>query len=295
MLAVLAFSVFSCQDTLVPDNQMNDDQKELIIEEALQSTILDDLLRDIDIYSALGEGWTKSAEIEGGCPIITIERPGSAPFWPRKITLDFGDGCEKNGKVKSGIMVIEKSGPWKESGSKREVTFDNYKVDNLLIEGKKELTNITEGDGNPTFKIEANLTLTSKSDSGKVVIVTRKVEKEQEWISGFNDKDVPKQVYLTGQSDIVKTVGDEEKTIKKEFTSILIVSGCRFPQTGVTDFKVNTFDGLELEFALDYGTEGVASDKCKESCDCIATLTSGDQSEDIDLSAKWWKKARGDK
>lgn len=295
LLAVLSLTIFSCQKSMVDDEQISENQKELIIEETIQSTILDDLLSDIDLYSELGEGWAKSAEIEGGCPLVTIERPGSAPFWPRKITLDFGDGCEKNGKVKSGIMVIEKSAPWKDSGAKREVTFDNYKVDDVSIEGKKELKNITEDGGNPTFKIEANLTLTSKNDSGEVIVVTRKVEKEQEWLAGFGDRAIPNQISLTGESNIVKTVGSDEKTIKKEFNAILIVQGCRFPQSGVTDFKVKTYDGLELQFALDYGTEGSAGEKCKENCDCYATLSSGDGSEDIDLSDKWWKKARESK
>jgi len=291
---------FSCQENLDNDGLKNSDQKELIIDEALQATIIEELLQDVDMYSELGESLTKSAEIEGGCPMVTIERPGSKPFWPRTITLDFGEGCEKNGKMKSGIMVIEKSAPWHESGSVRKVTFENYMVDDIAIEGEKTITNITGEGEHPTFEIKAKLVLTSVNKQDKKVVVTREVIKIQEWLAGYRQRGVRNHILITGESEIVRKVGEgeeaDEKTIEKGYNSLLIVQGCRFPQSGVTDFEVNTFDGLELEFSLDYETTGAGGDRCQENCDCIATLSWGNEDnggyEVIDLSDKWWKKAR---
>lgn len=296
IFTLLFLTGISCQDNLVNNNQKKDDQKELIIDEVLQSVFVDELLQEIDIYSELGESLTKSAEIEGGCPMVTIERPGSEPFWPRTITLDFGEGCEKNGKIKSGIMVIEKSAPWNKPGALRKVTFQNYAVDGVSIAGEKELVNISEKEGDPTFEIKAELILTHVNKDGKEVVVTREVSKTQEWLEGYRDKEVLNQILLTGKSEIVRKVGDAEKTIEKEYNSILIVQGCRFPQSGVTRFEVNTYDDLKLEFAMDYGTSGSEETKCGENCDCTATLSWGTEdeggSEDIDLSVRWWKKAR---
>lgn len=292
LLALFSLVVFSCQnDGDVQPEQISEEQKDLIIDEALQSAILDDLLQDIDTYSLLGEG-LKSAET-GGCPALTIQRPGSKPYWPRTIKLDFGDGCEKNGKMKSGIMKIEKSGPWYESGSKRTVTFENYMVDGMSIDGEKVIENVTVGDGAPTFSIDAKLDLAWVKNDTLNITVHREIYKTQKWTFGFRNKDIKGQIVLNGNSEIVKTINGEVKTIEKTYTDISIVFGCRFPQAGVTEFEVKTYNGVELDFALDYGIEAEASEKCRKECDCIATLIIEEtDSENIDLSARWWKQVK---
>lgn len=300
VLAFLVSALFSCEEKLVENNNLSEVEKDLVIDEALQSAIMDELLSDIDVYSNLGEGWTKSAEMEGGCPAVTIERPGSAPFWPRTITLDFGDGCDKGGKTISGIMVIEKTGPWTETGSIRKITFDGYTVDGVVFSGEKSIKNITETEGKPTFEIKADVNLhyvkITENETGEKneveVLVKREDDKTQVWLNGFGQRDAVKEISISGESKIKKEVGDVSKKIDKKFNDILLVQGCRFPQAGITGFEVKTFDDLKLEFALDYNSTGQASDKCKENCDCIATLISAEGSEDIDLSARWWKKAR---
>jgi hypothetical protein len=294
-LFLFSFILFSCQDDGdIPNNLTSEEQKELIIDEVLQSAVLDDLLQDIDTYSLFAEG-LKSAET-GGCPEVTIQRPGSAPFWPQTITLDFGEGCEKFSKIKSGKMMIEKSGPWYEAGSVRRVTFENFVVDGMSIDGVKEIENITAGIGNPTFAIGAELEMEWAKNDTLIVSVSRVINKTQEWVFGFMDKDVKSQIILNGEEEIVRTVNGEQKTIEKKYNDISIVFGCRFPQSGVSEFNVLTSDGLKLDFTLDYGAEGEAGEKCSEDCDCLATLTLDDgTSEDIDLSNRWWKQASNQK
>lgn len=284
--------LFSCQDDGENlDNATSADQIELIIDEVLQSAILDDLLQDIDTYSLFGEG-LKSAET-GGCPEVTIQRPGSKPFWPQTIILDFGEGCEKFGKVKSGKMMIERSGPWFQAGSIRRVTFENFMVDGMSIDGVKEIENVSVEGGNPIFTIDAELDLEWVKNDTLNIAVSREVNKTQEWIFGFRDKDVKGQIVLNGEEEIIRTVNGETKTIQKKYNAISIVFGCRFPQAGVSEFEVLTFDGQELEFSLDYGIEGEAGEKCREHCDCLATLTfDEDKNEDIDLSNRWWKQTK---
>lgn len=287
LILLISGLLFSCDKKEAVKSDLSADQKELIIDEALQSSVIDDLLNDIDSYSELGEGLLKSAQTEEICPVITIEKPESKPFWPRTVTLDFGDGCDKSGKMKSGKIIMEKSAPWREPGAERKVTFENYVVDGVSIEGTKTLTNISEEGENPTFKIEADLVFTFTNKNDEEVVVSRKIEKTQEWLAGYRDKDVKKQVVLSGESKVVKKIGDDEKNIEKTFDSILLVAGCRFPQDGITKFEVNTFDGDKLEFVLDYATTGVSGDKCSADCDCTATLIVDDVSEDIDLSERW--------
>jgi len=298
--------LFACQDNLKNENLLNDDQKELIIDEALQSILIDELLSDIDAYSDFGEGLLKSASVlADDCPVnVTVDRPDEKPYWPRTVTLDFGDGCTNaRGKLKSGIMIIEKSAPWRESGATRRVTFDGYTVDGKLFEGVKELVNKTEEGGDPTFEIAAELRIsymkTRKNEEGEneevEVVVERKVNKTQVWVADtYRDKDWSNnQFYLTGESKIVKVVGNEKKEIKKEYEEIWIKRGCRFPQGGVKKFKVTTFDGLELKFVLDYNaTEDGPGEKCGDGCDCMAMLTYDKEQELLDLSERWWKQVR---
>lgn len=295
LLVIVVAAFFSCEEKMTESTVLSEQEKDLIIDEALQASVIDDLLNDIDIYSELGEGWLKSGELEGRCPMVYIEKPGSAPFWPRTITLDFGEGCLKHGKTKSGKMMIEKSAPWRETGAKRKVTFEDYVVDEVSFEGEKILTNITEEGQNPTFKIEANLTVRYSNKNDEEVTVTRVISKTQEWLAGYRKKDVRKQMNLSGTVEIVKKVGEVEKTISKSFESIAVVAGCKFPQSGITKFEVNTFKNEILEFVLDYSTEGEAGEKCRENCDCIATLISGNDSEDVDLSKRWLKRTKDSK
>lgn len=291
LLTLFACLLFSCNnESDTPVDLPVEEQKSLILDEALQSSLMDDILQDIDTYSAFG-ALTKSAE-EGTCPTMTVEKPEEKPYWPRKTIVDFGEACEKKGRIKSGKMIIEKSAPWFEKGSVRRVTFENYRVDGMWIDGVKEIENITE-EGRPTFLIEGELVMEWIKNDTLDIRVERKFSKTQEWLVGFRDKKVQAEILLNGEAEIKKTVNDVTRLVEKEYKDIKIVFGCKFPQAGITEFEVNTFDDLELEFALDYSTEGEASGKCGESCDCIATLIVEDSdSEDIDLSERWWKQTR---
>ncbi len=60
------------------------------------------------------------------------------------ITIDFGDGCEgPHGVVKSGKIIIEYDGRMKKSGSYRIVTFEDFYVDSIHVEGTRTVTNVT--------------------------------------------------------------------------------------------------------------------------------------------------------
>lgn len=292
LVILFTLTIFSCSDeTEVPNALSAEEQKDLIIDEALESSLLDDMLQDIDSYSTFGDG-LKSAE-ETSCPSVTMEKPDEKPYWPRKVIVDYGEDCEKNGRIKSGKMIIEKSAPWYEKGSVRRVTFENYSVDGKFIDGVKEIENITEEGGNATFLIAGELVMEWSKNDTTEIRVQREFEKTQEWIIGFRDKEVKAEMILNGEAEIQKTINGKTKEVDKTYNDIKIVFGCKFPQSGVTEFEVKTFDDIDLEFALDYETEGDASEKCRENCDCIATLLiDGSDSEDIDLSERWWKQQK---
>lgn len=73
------------------------------------------------------------------------------------ITIDFGDGCEgPHGVIKSGKIIIEYEGRMKNPGSFRQVTFEDFFVDSVQVEGVRKVTNITESsstDNSRSFEI----------------------------------------------------------------------------------------------------------------------------------------------
>lgn len=61
------------------------------------------------------------------------------------ITIDFGDGCEgPHGVVKSGMIIIEYDGRMKEIGSFRKISFKDFYVDDIHVEGVRKVTNVTD-------------------------------------------------------------------------------------------------------------------------------------------------------
>ena len=74
------------------------------------------------------------------CAEITAEQEKGV--FPNAITIDFGDGCPgKDGKVRSGKLIITLSDTLHNEGATRTVTFENYFVDDVQISGSKTWEN----------------------------------------------------------------------------------------------------------------------------------------------------------
>jgi len=66
-------------------------------------------------------------------PCVTVTRDIEA----KKITLDFGTGCEGlYGITRSGKVFMVFTGSFDDKTAQREITFENYKVNDAQIEGK---------------------------------------------------------------------------------------------------------------------------------------------------------------
>lgn len=63
--------------------------------------------------------------------------------FPNTITIDFGEGCEgRDGKVRSGKLIVTISDSLHNEGATRTVTFEDYFVDDVQISGSKSWTNL---------------------------------------------------------------------------------------------------------------------------------------------------------
>ena len=268
LIAMVGIALSSCQKDDSTNTALTEKSLQLVADDAVATAMIDDIMKDIDLYSEIGEGvGLKSATVDGGCPTITIEK-GENDGWPRTVTIDFGDECEaKNGRIKAGKVIIVKTAKWKEEGASRSVTFDNHYVDGALIEGNKQVVNNGKENGIWSFSINSSVTLTLNGTTK----VSRVAVKTREFIAGFDTPRNKADDVIHVTSDV--TVNRNGNTYTRKTTSPLEINGaCKFIVAGVVEI---TKDGETI--SLDYG-DG--------TCDSKATITKDGETKEIDLSKR---------
>jgi hypothetical protein len=92
-------------------------------------------------------------EAIGLCATITVTPDDTT--YPKTITIDFGDRCVGlDGKLRSGKVVINLTGPLRKPGSVLIVTLENFYINHIHIEGTKTITNLSE---NGAIKFSVNV------------------------------------------------------------------------------------------------------------------------------------------
>ena len=79
----------------------------------------------------------------GLCATITVT-PNDTTY-PKTITIDFGDSCVGlDGKLRSGKIVLHLTGPIRKPGSVLTITFVNFYINHIHLEGTKIISNLNE-------------------------------------------------------------------------------------------------------------------------------------------------------
>jgi hypothetical protein len=79
----------------------------------------------------------------GDCATVTVVPNDST--YPKTVTIDFGDSCRgRDGKVRSGKLVLHFTGPIRRPGSIVTLSFVRYYVNRVHIEGTKVFKNLSE-------------------------------------------------------------------------------------------------------------------------------------------------------
>jgi hypothetical protein len=144
----------------------------------------------------------------GDCATITVTPNDST--YPKTVTIDFGDSCVGNdGKVRKGKMVLHFTAPVRHPGSVVTLTFVNYYVNNIHIEGTKIFRNLSEPPALIKWSIETlNGKVTFPNGRGYMYDGIKTVKQ----IAGMNTNTVLDDVFqITGNS---KTVFNNGLTIK---------------------------------------------------------------------------------
>jgi hypothetical protein len=87
---------------------------------------------------------------------VTLETTGSNPLVPQgKITIDFGAGkTDPAGVTRKGKMILTYSGLRFVPQSVTELTFDNYFINNVKMEGKRTVTTAAVDNTAITFNVK---------------------------------------------------------------------------------------------------------------------------------------------
>lgn len=211
----------------------------------------------------------KTSTVGDRCFAVTINDNGTDEFWPRSWMVDYGtENCEgHNGKMIRGVVNVSLTDFWKVDGSLRTITYQDFYVDDIQLEGVKTIENTGLND-------LGNMTWARKMTDGKLTYTdgtstTWNNERYSELIEGGDTRLFKDDVYaVTGGGNGVK----EGVIFSVEITSPLkYISGCRFPVSGEMIVKI---EGSE-DTVINYG-DG--------ECDKLATKTVGDEVTEIVLS-----------
>ena len=98
----------------------------------------------------------ETAQTDGGlksCAIVTMT--DTLGNFPNTVTVDFGSGClGTDGRMRSGVLAAEFSGPWRDANTVVTVTTTEYIVNGYKVSGTITMTNNgTNGAGNINYTV----------------------------------------------------------------------------------------------------------------------------------------------
>lgn len=163
-IAALAFifatMLFSCQKDLssATNQTLTEDEAASYSEESSMAEASLDDAEDIATTAADEEGNASEYGINGrgfnpsfielraaigNCATITVSPNDST--YPKTITIDFGAGCMGlDGKFRSGAIIVHLTAPFRRPGSVVTITFRNYFVNRVHLEGTKIISNLSD-------------------------------------------------------------------------------------------------------------------------------------------------------
>ena len=266
-----------------PDSVLDKDL--ITAEDALiTDAAFDDVFSEVDgIMNSLDQAGydlavMKSASVRDTCPVISVITEGDR--WPRTIVLDYGEGCdvsrnEARERIRKGKIMINISGPMWQEGSYREVSFEDFFINEHKVEGRKTVTN--EGkweDG----EYQGMRYFSILIEGGKVSTpegqeISKEVNQTRTFAEGFDTRwDTRDDVwYIDGVATGVNRKGVEYS--REIINSLWKEIGCRF----ITHGTILIQAGERPELTLDYG-DG--------SCDPVATISANGRSKEVRLK-RW--------
>ena len=272
---IVASMLFSCQKDLSSSNNtsVTEEQATTYSEESSVAEASFDDAEDVATTAADEEGnaseygingrlsgfrplFTELRAAIGDCAEITITPNDST--YPKTITIDFGNGClGRDGKFRTGAIIVHLTAPLRRPGSVVTITFRNYYVNRVHLEGTKVISNLSDP---PMHKWSVQVV------GGKVTFPSGRGYsyqgiKVKTQVEGMDTRIVRDDVYeITGRS---QTEFNNGLTITLNTESALIKKvACPWISDGKLKIKIN-----DRVLYLDYGFP------TNSQCDNKALLT----------------------
>ncbi len=162
------------------------------------------------------------------CAVVTE----SSSSYPKTITIDYGTGCvDARGRTKKGKIIIDVSGDMRLEGNTRTLTFENFYVNSINIQGSRFAQNIgPNSEGNMIIQVNGTITSTNGEFTR-----SRNFERFREWVAGMNTCEISDDEFIiTGNGTVTGRRGVE---IAHEITDgIHVMPGsCDYPMSGKID------------------------------------------------------------
>lgn len=176
---IIAAFVSSCSDDTESVSTTTVESFDLDSEAALESNYEDvDLIVNAGLETLDQAGRTERDEVLD-CADVTVDEEN------KMVTIDYGDGCEgPGGRVRAGQIVITYNDHRLVPGAFRQVTFVDFSIDGVSIEGTRRIENVSESlDDNPSFRITltgGRMTFEDETSS------TRDADRTRTWIRATN-------------------------------------------------------------------------------------------------------------
>jgi len=263
---VICAVISSCKkDDLWKDLSLNLEQNNAFIENEMdQSSIFSDEAYSSGVIKSDFSG--SELDIRHNCAQLTIDTLNES----HKITIDFGtENClGRDDRFRRGKIIVDWKGQYRKLNSTHTITFSDYHVNGIKIEGTRTVTNAGKDQYENTFFTISN--------SGKFTLTDGTVYEHQSsrirtWTAGADTYLIWDDEYkITGTASLSNNKG---QSLAAEITTPLhIALTCGNIKAGIIEFTVNP--GPFSERILDYGNG---------NCDDQATVTVGGNTRAITL------------
>lgn len=266
---LMAFSLFqSCQK----DQSSSADQADQVTaQDALAQNDLTEIA-DAEVEEAIPDNLTAgSVDDRGACATYTFAQPKGT--WPNTITIDYGTGCNQPGGITfKGKIIVTQSNKMTVVGAVRQITYDNFFIENVKVEGSRTITNAgPNAAGQPTFTKTGTETLTFPDGDQ----ATRTINHTRTLVQGAATDIRSDNVWQITGTDTGTNRNGDAYTVAVT-TPLVKKFVCPWLVSGVIEFTVNG-----KTRSLDFG-DG--------TCEREATLTfANGATQEIKIRRRWWK------
>jgi hypothetical protein len=200
------------------------------------------------------------------CAVVTHDHENNT------VTIDYGNGCEGDGRTRRGKIIVTYSDErWFKPGASRSVTFEDFYIDSVKVEGVRTITNITADESSaPQFRTEV---VGGKLTWNDGTFATRDSEHTRTWSRAENP--AQDESFLEGSAEGVNRDGENYSSTITErlvFKRRCGAQGYFFPVSGVIETVAPS-----ATIVIDYG-DG--------ECDNLAEVTINGETQIIELDVK---------